>query len=142
MKPDYASAHNNLGNTLKDLDRLDEAEASYTQAIALKPDFAKAHGNLGRTLYQLGYKESALKSMENAHNADPKSKDYRLLLSVIKSRKSREESGDAISDTSDTDTWTGSASSTIILSRAVEAELIASLYRMNFSELDKTRRRV
>ena len=46
MKPDYAEAHNNLGNTLKELGRLDEAEASYTQAIALKPELAEARHNL------------------------------------------------------------------------------------------------
>jgi tetratricopeptide (TPR) repeat protein len=43
LKPDYAQAHSNLGNTLKELGRLVEAEASYTQAIALKPDYAEAH---------------------------------------------------------------------------------------------------
>ena len=46
MKPDYAKAHNNLGNTLQELGRLDEAEASYHQAIALKPNFAEACWNL------------------------------------------------------------------------------------------------
>jgi Flp pilus assembly protein TadD len=50
MKPDYAEAHSNLGVTLKELGRLDEAEASYRQAIALKPDYAEAHNNLGNTL--------------------------------------------------------------------------------------------
>ena len=38
LTPQDAEAHSNLGNTLKDLGRLDEAEASYNQAIALKPD--------------------------------------------------------------------------------------------------------
>ena len=46
MKPDYAEAHNNLGNTLKELGRLDEARASYTQAIALKPDYVDGARNL------------------------------------------------------------------------------------------------
>ena len=54
-----AEAHNNLGNTLKELGRLDEAEASYTQAIALKPDFAAAHSNLGNTLKALGRLDEA-----------------------------------------------------------------------------------
>jgi Flp pilus assembly protein TadD len=40
LSPEDAEAHSNLGNTLKELGRLNEAEASYTQAIALKPDFA------------------------------------------------------------------------------------------------------
>ena len=35
LKPDYAEAHSNLGITLHELGRLDEAEASYLQAIAL-----------------------------------------------------------------------------------------------------------
>ena len=35
-----------MGITLKELGRLDEAEASYKQAIALKPDYAEAHGEL------------------------------------------------------------------------------------------------
>jgi tetratricopeptide (TPR) repeat protein len=46
LKPDYAEAHNNLGITLKELGRLEEAEASYTQAIAFKPDYAEAFWNL------------------------------------------------------------------------------------------------
>ena len=35
-----------MGNTLKELNRLDEAEVSYKQAIALKPDLATAYWNL------------------------------------------------------------------------------------------------
>jgi tetratricopeptide (TPR) repeat protein len=54
MKPDYAEAHYNLGVTLKEIVRLDEAEASYRKAIALRPDYAEAHSNLGSTLNELG----------------------------------------------------------------------------------------
>ncbi len=39
LKPDYAEAHNNLGNALKDLGRLEEAVATYHKALALKPDY-------------------------------------------------------------------------------------------------------
>ena len=66
MKPDYAEAHNNLGNTLQELGRLDEAEASYTQAIALKPDYAEAHNNLGNTLKELGRLDEAEASYRQA----------------------------------------------------------------------------
>ena len=59
MKPDYAEAHNNLGITLQELGRLDEAEVSYTQAVALKPDYAEAHYNLGNTLKELGRLDEA-----------------------------------------------------------------------------------
>jgi tetratricopeptide (TPR) repeat protein len=41
-----------LGNALKELERLDEAEASYRQAITLKPDYAEAHYNLGAMLQE------------------------------------------------------------------------------------------
>ena len=54
MKPDYPEAHNNLGATLQELGRLEEAAASYTQVIALEPDSAEAYGNLGMTLQELG----------------------------------------------------------------------------------------
>jgi tetratricopeptide (TPR) repeat protein len=46
LKFDFAEAHNNLGNTLKELGRLGGAEASLRQAIDLKPDYAEAHLNL------------------------------------------------------------------------------------------------
>jgi tetratricopeptide (TPR) repeat protein len=46
LKPDDAKAHNNLGVTLQELGRLDEAKASYAQAIVLKPDFGEAFWNL------------------------------------------------------------------------------------------------
>ena len=46
LKPDYAEAHNNLGNILKEQGKLDESEACFRQAIELKPDFAEAHSNL------------------------------------------------------------------------------------------------
>jgi tetratricopeptide (TPR) repeat protein len=59
LKPDLAVAHMNLGVTLEELDRLGEAEASYTQAIALKPDYAEAHSNLGNTLTELGRLDEA-----------------------------------------------------------------------------------
>ena len=66
MKPDFAEARYNLGNTLKELGKLDEALASYTQAIALKPDFAEAHYNLGNTLKELGRLDEALDSYTQA----------------------------------------------------------------------------
>ena len=54
LKPDYVEAHNNLGVTLQELGRLDEAQTSYTKAIALKPDYVQTQSNLGNTLKELG----------------------------------------------------------------------------------------
>ena len=38
LQPDFAEAHNNLGNALKDQGRLDEALACHRRALELKPD--------------------------------------------------------------------------------------------------------
>ena len=54
MKPDYAEAHNNLGNALQDQGKLDEAIACYRRALELKPDYAEAHTNLGIALQARG----------------------------------------------------------------------------------------
>ena len=42
------------GNALKDQGKLEEAIASYQQALRLKPDFAEAHNNLGNVLQRQG----------------------------------------------------------------------------------------
>src|SRR6516225_9524262 len=47
LKPDFAGAHNNLGNVLREQGQLAEAVASLQQALRLRPDFAEAHFNLG-----------------------------------------------------------------------------------------------
>ena len=54
IKPDYAEAHNQLGNTLQALTRYDEAIQRFEIALAIKPDFAGAHYNLGNALLGLG----------------------------------------------------------------------------------------
>ena len=66
LKPDYAEAHFNLGTTLKDLGRLDEAEQCLRQALALKPDFAEACNNLGTILQDLGRLDEAEQSYRQA----------------------------------------------------------------------------
>jgi Tfp pilus assembly protein PilF len=58
--PDDPEAHNNLGNALKDSggDWVEDAVASYRQALELAPDYALAHWNLSLALLSLGdYKE-------------------------------------------------------------------------------------
>jgi Flp pilus assembly protein TadD len=50
LAPLDAAAHSNLGITLQEMGRLDEAESSLRRAIALDADFAEAHNNLGITL--------------------------------------------------------------------------------------------
>ena len=66
MNYDFAEAHCNLGFFLHELGRLDDAEASYRQAIALKPDFTEAHSNLVITLQELGRLDEAEASYRQA----------------------------------------------------------------------------
>ena len=66
IKPDYAEAHNNLGNALKDLGQLDEAVKHYEQTLDIKPDYAEAHNNLGNALRELGQLNVAVESYDKA----------------------------------------------------------------------------
>jgi tetratricopeptide (TPR) repeat protein len=59
VKPDFAEAHNALGNALVQLGKLDAAIASYGRALALRPDIAEVHNNLGWTLRKQGRLEEA-----------------------------------------------------------------------------------
>jgi tetratricopeptide (TPR) repeat protein len=121
----------------QEIGRLEETEASYKQSIALKPDFLEAHCNLDIVLYNNGNIDSALESIQKANEIDPNSKEFRFLLNVMKSRKSRKESEVAVGDTSDITAFTGLTSNPLILNRVVEAELITNLYGMSSRERNK-----
>lgn len=140
LKPDDAEAYANLGFTLLELGRIDEAETSYAKAIALRPDLASAHAGLSIILYLQDNRDLALKSILKANGIRPKSKDYELLLSVMEARKSREDNKSTVRDTKNISPLGGQASNPLILNRAVEPELITSLYEMDFIPLDKTKR--
>ncbi len=51
--------------------RLEEAVASYEQALRLKPDYAEAHNNLGIALMEQGRLEEAVASYEQALRVKP-----------------------------------------------------------------------
>ena len=64
IKPDYADAHYNLGNILRDLGELDGAIKSYTKTIEIMPEYNEAQYNLGATLQQLGQLHEAIEQYE------------------------------------------------------------------------------
>lgn len=66
IKPDFAEAHFNLGNSLMDLKRLEAARSSYERAIACRADFAEAHCALGNLCAQLNRMEAALRHFGRA----------------------------------------------------------------------------
>ena len=71
LKPDYAEAHNNLGNALKDQGKLDEAVACYRRALELKPDYAEAHNNLGVAFKDQGKLDEAVACYRRALELKP-----------------------------------------------------------------------
>jgi tetratricopeptide (TPR) repeat protein len=91
LKPDFAEAHYNLGNSLNELGRLDEAETSYTRAIALKPDYAEAHSNLGNTLKELGRLDEAEASFTQAIALKPDYAEAHRHLTLMKKFDAQDE---------------------------------------------------
>src|SRR5215471_11482068 len=71
VDPAHADAHNNLGNTLRDLGRPAEAEASYREALRLRPNDPEAHNNLGNALRDLGRPAEAEVSYRKALRLRP-----------------------------------------------------------------------
>ena len=132
LEPENAQAHNNLAIVLRELDQLEEAEASCRKAIVLDPEYAEAHSCLSIILYANGDLNSALESIKKAYSINPKLKIIKLLLAVLKARKTHKTSKVSISNIR-------SISNPLILNRAVEQELIAKLYEMKSLELDKTK---
>jgi tetratricopeptide (TPR) repeat protein len=71
LLPADAAAHNNFGNALAGLGRLDEAVACYLRARQLDPGVAEVHNNLGNVLLDLGRLEEALDSYRRALEINP-----------------------------------------------------------------------
>jgi predicted O-linked N-acetylglucosamine transferase (SPINDLY family) len=71
LMPEDAEAHFNLGNTVKDLGKLDDAIASYRMAVTLKPDFAMAYFNLGNVLRRAGKIKDAAESFRRTVEINP-----------------------------------------------------------------------
>ena len=136
LKPDYAVDYNNLGNALEELNRLEEAEASYKHALALKPDYAEAHRNLGTILYASDGMDSALESLKKADNIDPTLHQNKLLLSILKSRKAREESEIRASNQNSRTYGLGLTANPFISKREVESELITIVLERQSRDMD------
>ncbi len=70
LDPNNPTAFYNLGNTLRDLNRLDEALASYDRALALRPN-VETWGNRGSVLQELGRPDEAIVSFDRALAMNP-----------------------------------------------------------------------
>ena len=86
LKNDFPGAHNDLGNALRDIGRVEEAIAEYREAIRLDKDYALAHLNLGRALGSQGRLDEAIASFKEAIRLTPASQgmpSYTAKLTTI-----------------------------------------------------------
>lgn len=65
-------AHNNLGVSLVETGRADEAIAHFEQALAIRPAYAECENNLGDALNQLGRSTEAIPHLESALRLQPR----------------------------------------------------------------------
>jgi tetratricopeptide (TPR) repeat protein len=71
LRPESASATNDLGGALMEKGALDEAVLVYRQAIRLKPDWAELHDNLGIALSRKGSLDEAIAAYKEAIRLKP-----------------------------------------------------------------------
>ena len=66
IRPDHTDALNNRGVALRELQRFDDALASYDHALAIRPDYAEALNNSGIALADMQRFDEALVSYDHA----------------------------------------------------------------------------
>ena len=137
FKPDYVEAHNNLGTVLEELGRIHDAEASYRQAIVLDPRFALAYRCLGVLLYLNGDIDSGLENLETAHSLNLGLVDCELILTILKSRASRENIEKSNGILGNIGPRSMHYQQRHIFYREADPELISILYQIKSIDLDK-----
>jgi len=73
MQPEFAKAHNNLGNLLLEQEKWKPAEKSFRRALELLPDNAMLLGNIGKALHGQGKTTAGLDTLQQAIRLDPHS---------------------------------------------------------------------
>ncbi|MBI4178246.1 tetratricopeptide repeat protein [bacterium] len=84
-KPRDPVAHNNLGNVLMDLDRVEEAVRFFKLATVLDKTrtYSAPHTNLARAYYELGKLDLAFEAGEKAKSMNPQDPIVMLVLANI-----------------------------------------------------------
>jgi tetratricopeptide (TPR) repeat protein len=70
--PDFAEAHNNLGNVLRGRKKWKAAEKAYRKALALAPDHPAILANLGHVLAQQDLLQDAITMLSRSLQRDPR----------------------------------------------------------------------
>jgi predicted O-linked N-acetylglucosamine transferase (SPINDLY family) len=88
-RSDVPAYHNNLGNSLRALLRLEEAEQAYRTALRLRPDYASALHNLGVLLADAGRLEHAEACLSRCLALAPRLAEAHLALAGVRVRMGR-----------------------------------------------------
>jgi tetratricopeptide (TPR) repeat protein len=89
MDPNYSEYHNDRGNVLLQMDRLEEAKADYLRAIELSPPYFEVFTNLGQCYRRMGAMKDAIREYSRALDLEPKD-----LLARLGRAKAHEEAGE------------------------------------------------
>ncbi len=84
--PDNYQWRFNLGVAYQRLNKLEQAAATYREAVRIKPDASNAHVNLGVVLHELGEEKGAVQAYEEALKLDPNLPNVRYNLALLLER--------------------------------------------------------
>jgi predicted O-linked N-acetylglucosamine transferase (SPINDLY family) len=88
-RPNAPAYHNNLGNSLRALLRLEEAERAYLEAVRLRPDYASALHNLGVVLADAGRLDAAEACLSRCLALAPRLAEAHLALAGVRLHSGR-----------------------------------------------------
>lgn len=83
LRPNNTETHNNLGNALKALGKLDDAAECYRQAIRVDANHALAHFNLGSLSHQQKRLDDAVTCYRNVLVLNPRHVEALLNLGIV-----------------------------------------------------------
>ncbi len=89
LRPQHPEAHNNLGNALKALGLVEDAEPHYREALRLKPDYPVGHYNLGSLLHDAGRLGEGEQSYRRALTLNPRFPEAHYNLGNLLKRAGR-----------------------------------------------------
>jgi tetratricopeptide (TPR) repeat protein len=116
INPDYAEAHNNLGDALVKCGRPEEALTHFERSVAIRPNLAGAHNNLGIALDALNRELEAVAHFTKALGIRPDYAEAHAILGLVLASLGRIEEA------------------TQAFEKAIEhAPTVAKFYRMLFS---------
>jgi len=89
IKPNHAEAYYNMGISLKEQRKLDEAIVAYNKAISIKPDYADAYNNMGIALKEQRKLDEAIVAYNKVISIKPDYADayYNMGIALKEQRK-------------------------------------------------------